>query len=163
MAPGSGPSPLAQALIAGLAGPVVQSGTLLADVGARLARARPRATVVALHAPQATLYLAGAPARPPARRPAPVAAAAPRPAPAAAAAPAAPPILLPAGPDMTGAQRREVQTVLAGVGYYDGPVDGIFGPETRAAIRRYQHEIHADMTGVLTGGQATILVNHNFR
>jgi peptidoglycan hydrolase-like protein with peptidoglycan-binding domain len=53
--------------------------------------------------------------------------------------------------------------MLAGMGYYSGPVDGAFGPETRAAIRRYQFELHANMTGVLTGGQATLLVNHGFR
>ena len=34
----------------------------------------------------------------------------------------------------------------------------MFGPDTRAAIRRYQHELGADMTGRLTAAQATRLV-----
>ena len=38
-------------------------------------------------------------------------------------------------------------------------IDATFGPETRAAIRRYQFEIKADMTGTLTAEQATKLVN----
>jgi peptidoglycan hydrolase-like protein with peptidoglycan-binding domain len=38
-------------------------------------------------------------------------------------------------------------------------IDATFGPETRAAIRRYQFEIKADMTGQLTAEQATKLVN----
>ncbi len=41
---------------------------------------------------------------------------------------------------MSDAQRRQVQAALAKLGYYDATVDGIFGPETRAAIRRWQHE-----------------------
>ena len=36
------------------------------------------------------------------------------------------------------------QTALARLGYYDGKIDGIFGPDSRAAIRRYQHELGAD-------------------
>jgi peptidoglycan hydrolase-like protein with peptidoglycan-binding domain len=59
---------------------------------------------------------------------------------------------------MTDADRRRVQTTLARLGYYDGQVDGIFGPDTRAAIRRFQHEIHGEMTGRLTAEQATRLV-----
>jgi peptidoglycan hydrolase-like protein with peptidoglycan-binding domain len=55
---------------------------------------------------------------------------------------------------MTSGQRRLVQEALARVGYYAGRIDGIFGPETRAAIRRFQHEIGAEMTGAITGAQA---------
>ncbi len=60
---------------------------------------------------------------------------------------------------MTDADRREVQSALVRLGYYDSPVDSLFGPETRAAIRRYQHEIGAEMTGRLTAEEATRLVN----
>ena len=174
---GSDASPLAQALIAGLTGPAVQNIPFLATASAQLAAAKPQATIVALHTPASMQYLAGAP--PPA--PAPVAApakpapppvtaqepvpatASPAPTPVVAATPAAPPTLLPDETAMNEAQRKSVQTVLAGIGYYAGPVDGVFGPETRAAVRRYQHEIHADMTGILTGGQATLLVNRGAR
>jgi peptidoglycan hydrolase-like protein with peptidoglycan-binding domain len=58
---------------------------------------------------------------------------------------------------MADSDRRRVQASLAKLGYYDGRVDGVFGPETRAAIRRYQHELGADMTGRLTAAQATRL------
>lgn len=56
-------------------------------------------------------------------------------------------------------ERRLVQTALAAVGYYSGRIDAVFGPETRAAIRRYQFEIKAELTGRLTEEQATKLVN----
>jgi peptidoglycan hydrolase-like protein with peptidoglycan-binding domain len=59
---------------------------------------------------------------------------------------------------MSLADRRRVQAALAVLGYYDGRVDGQFGQETRAAIRRFQHEIGAEMTGRLTSEQASRLV-----
>ena len=59
---------------------------------------------------------------------------------------------------MTYADRRDVQIALARLGYYDGRIDGVIGPDTRAAIRRWQHEIGAEMTGALSGAQATRLV-----
>ena len=61
---------------------------------------------------------------------------------------------------MSDGDRRQVQTVLANIGYYSGRIDGTFGPETRAAIRRYQFEIKAELTGRLTAEQATRLVNN---
>jgi peptidoglycan hydrolase-like protein with peptidoglycan-binding domain len=60
---------------------------------------------------------------------------------------------------MSEPDRREVQTVLATLGYYSGRIDGTFGPETRAAIRRYQFEIKGELTGRLSAEQATRLVN----
>jgi len=66
---------------------------------------------------------------------------------------------MPAEEAMTEADRRRVQTVLARLGYYDGRVDGVFGPDTRAAIRRFQHEIGAPMSGRLAADQATRLVS----
>ncbi len=57
----------------------------------------------------------------------------------------------------TGQDRQAVQAALLGLGYYAGPVDGLFGAGTHAAIRRYQHEIGADMTGVLAPQQAARL------
>jgi peptidoglycan hydrolase-like protein with peptidoglycan-binding domain len=60
---------------------------------------------------------------------------------------------------MTDAQRHLVQRALAHLGYYDGTVDGIFGPDTRAAIRRWQHEEHQPMTGHLTAQEASKLAS----
>ncbi len=59
---------------------------------------------------------------------------------------------------MTDTDRRRVQIALVRLGYYDGKIDGIFGPDSRAAIRRYQHELGADMSGRLTAAQASKLV-----
>lgn len=73
----------------------------------------------------------------------------------------APPSSRPAMPDeehMSEQDRRQVQTTLAMMGYYAGRIDSVFGPETRAAIRRYQFEIKAELTGRLTAEQATRLV-----
>jgi Putative peptidoglycan binding domain len=164
---GNAPTALAAALVADLAGPTVRTGTLFDALGTQIKAPVP----AVLHAPAASLYLAGAPPPPPpAPAPTPAAPAtapalpasppAPSPAPSNPAPPvAAPaPAPFPAEADMTDADRREVQAALLNLGYYDGKVDGIFGPDTRAAIRRYQHELHAEMSGVLTSGQATQLV-----
>ena len=48
------------------------------------------------------------------------------------------------------AQRREVQQVLREAGTLSGPVDGIFGPQTRSAIRAWQGAHEFDASGVLT-------------
>jgi Putative peptidoglycan binding domain len=104
--------------------------------------------------------VAAAPPPPPAPAPPaptpPPAASAPPPAPA----PAAPPQQVMVDEDrMSDQDRRQVQVVLATLGYYSGRIDATFGPETRAAIRRYQFEIKAEMTGRLSAEQATKLVN----
>jgi hypothetical protein len=65
---------------------------------------------------------------------------------------------LPDDDAMTEADRKRVQAALALLGYYDGRIDGIFGADSRAAIRRWQHEKGVDMTGRLTGAEATSLV-----
>jgi hypothetical protein len=79
--------------------------------------------------------------------------------PSTAPAPARPRLVMPDEDYMTEQERRQVQTMLAAMGYYAGRIDATFGPETRAAIRRYQFEIKGDMTGRLTAEQATRLVN----
>ena len=43
-----------------------------------------------------------------------------------------------------------VQTQLAQLGYYNGPVDGIFGPLTRDAVAKYQIDKQLDVTGSLS-------------
>jgi peptidoglycan hydrolase-like protein with peptidoglycan-binding domain len=42
------------------------------------------------------------------------------------------------------------QADLAELGYYSGPVDGIYGPATSEAVRRYQNDNHLAVTGTLT-------------
>lgn len=175
-------SPLGRALVASLAGPVVRTERLLDDVRTQLAGSA--ASIVALHMPtRPENYLAGAP--PPRVGPPqpPVQAASPPPdktsaqpanAPPAIAdqaVAAQPPVAEPARraealpvrelPDeelMTDDDRRLVQQALIRLGYYSRSTDGIFGADTRAAIRRYQHEIGAEMTGYIAGEQATRLV-----
>lgn len=42
------------------------------------------------------------------------------------------------------------QTELTQLGYYNGPVDGLFGPTTRDAVARYQMTQNLSVTGSLT-------------
>ncbi|MBR0774578.1 peptidoglycan-binding protein [Bradyrhizobium diazoefficiens] len=60
---------------------------------------------------------------------------------------------------MSEADRRQIQQMLEGMKFYQGPIDGKFGPLTRAAIRRYQDSIGAKSTGYLTAEEATRLVS----
>jgi hypothetical protein len=175
-APPDAPTPLAASLVASLKAPTVQIGPLLAAVQQQLAGTK-ALTIAAIQVPGAPSYLVGGAAPAPSAAAPPTQAAAPPPQatpPPQAATPAAPPPAggavaagaaalaeaagaLPAEDQMTDADRRRVQTALARLGYYDGKVDGVFGPDTRAAIRRYQHELHSAMTGQLTAEQATRL------
>ena len=43
-----------------------------------------------------------------------------------------------------------VQTDLTQQGYYNGPVDGIYGPATRDAVAKYQIAKSLDVTGSLS-------------
>jgi hypothetical protein len=45
---------------------------------------------------------------------------------------------------------QAVQTELTQLGYYNGPVDGIFGPTTRDAVTKYQIDRQLDVTGSLS-------------
>ena len=56
---------------------------------------------------------------------------------------------------MSEADRRQVQEVLKHLNYYQGPIDGKFGPLTRAAIRRFQDSISVKRTGYLTAAEAS--------
>ena len=174
MSPDEAATPLSAALIAGLAQPQVRLASLLSTIRQRL----PEGALVAFGEPASPGFLAGEP--PPAAAAAALpAAAAPLPPGAPAAAPQAapgtavtspvgarPPAVSPgseaqAVPDeksMTLADRRRVQAALARMGYYEGATDGVFGANTRAAIRRFQFELRAELTGTLTASQATRLV-----
>lgn len=149
--PTTGPTELSGALVAGLAVPGVQADALLAGVEAELGK-HPSTQIAALGMPSVSRPLA-------ADDPPPIAS------PGSAQSEHAvtkvaeqiATVPIPALPDedaMTVGERRRVQEALAQVGYYAGGIDGIFGPETRAAIRRFQHEIGVEMTGVITGEQA---------
>jgi Putative peptidoglycan binding domain len=161
------PTPIAAALIAALVGPEVRTEGLLDGVKAKLADSP--STLVAWHAPTHPGFLAGGPApaapRPPVPLPTPVVAPVAPPVAAPVAPPVATPVAvapqaqMPQEARMTEFDRRQVQDALRRLGYYDSVVDALFGPETRAAIRRYQHEIGSEMTGYLTADQATRLVN----
>ncbi|PYJ99086.1 MAG: hypothetical protein DME68_04760, partial [Verrucomicrobia bacterium] len=45
---------------------------------------------------------------------------------------------------------QAVQTQLTQLGYYNGPVDGIFGPATRDAVANYQIANQLNVTGSLS-------------
>jgi peptidoglycan hydrolase-like protein with peptidoglycan-binding domain len=45
----------------------------------------------------------------------------------------------------------EAQRALRDLGYDPGPIDGIFGPRTRAALEKYQTTERLPATGVLDG------------
>jgi hypothetical protein len=178
--PGSTATPLAQALATGLAEPPVDLETTLHSIQPALSSAGLTLSVAgtgpAMLAPPAKPQPLPAPTppppvaatAPPAAAPPPVTPPEPATAPPAApppqteappAAPTPPPaIAMPEEAQYTPTDRRRVQAALRQLGYYDGTVDGVFGPETRAAIRRYQHELQAPMTGQLTADQATKLV-----
>jgi peptidoglycan hydrolase-like protein with peptidoglycan-binding domain len=55
---------------------------------------------------------------------------------------------MPSEDKMSVANRRQILEALHRLGYYDGPVDGIFGPLTRAAIRRFQEASVDKVLGV---------------
>ena len=44
---------------------------------------------------------------------------------------------------------REAQRVLRDLGYHPGPIDGTFGPQTRAALQKYQLAEKLPVTGQL--------------
>jgi hypothetical protein len=168
---GQAETPLAQTLAAAITPPTVQVAPVIAGIEQALATTA--GLKLWVHLPPGEIFLTGAPPPPPPPPPpAPVVAAAPPPTPPPAppappparmataqpppAAPLPPP--LPEEERMTDADRRRLQGALVALGYYPGPVDGLFGPDTRAAFRRFQHELGAEMTGRLTGPQAQQLL-----
>ena len=144
---GTTATPLAQALSAALARPPVDLDALM----------------VALKQTQGGAFETGGGggAGPALLVPPAVAAAPPSAAPPPSPAPSVAPVPGSAMPEEEGydaQDRRRVQAALRDLGYYDGAIDGVFGPETRAAIRRYQHELGVSMSGRLTAAEATRLV-----
>ena len=147
-----GATPLAQALVKELQPPAV-AGTLLRNLRVALAGAAEVGFVTAGEA-GAPAALMSAPDRPAALPEA------PQDKLSAAVAPSMPPAsaAFPEEAQYTERDRQAVQAALLELGYYAGAVDGRFGAGTRAAIRRYQHEVGTDMTGVLAPQQAARLI-----
>ena len=54
------------------------------------------------------------------------------------------------GPPVADTTVQAVQTELTQLGYYNGPVDGIFGPTTRDAVAKYQMDKQLEVTGSLS-------------
>jgi hypothetical protein len=55
-------------------------------------------------------------------------------------------------------QRKVIQRILKTKGFYNGPIDSIFGDLTRTAIRNFQRSSGASETGYLTPNQFQQLV-----
>jgi len=160
-----GPTAAAQALRGQLTGEEVSVEKFVAGMRTELAKGGAGAAFFVAATGRPSFLIGGkpppAPVAPP---PPPVAVALPPPAPTppppSPPPPAPPPQQMMVDEDrMSDADRRQVQVALATLGYYSGRIDATFGPETRAAIRRYQFEIKADLTGRLNAEQATKLVN----
>ncbi|HTZ71762.1 MAG TPA: caspase family protein [Acetobacteraceae bacterium] len=136
----------ASALAAAVATVLEKPQLSLADAVHGIAAGASSGRTVSTSLPASPAWLVGGPAAtPPATPPAPS---------AAAATPAA----LPDEAHMTDTDRRRVQAALLKLGYYDRQADGIFGPDTRAAIRRFQHEIGDTMTGEITPAESARLL-----
>jgi len=58
---------------------------------------------------------------------------------------------------LDGSARRRIQSGLAIAGFDPGPVDGVFGSRTRAAIRQWQSQVGVSPTGFLTATGAQLL------
>lgn len=54
-------------------------------------------------------------------------------------------------PEADPATVRTIQQLLADTGYKPGPVDGIYGPQTRMAIIAYQRKMEQTPDGLITG------------
>jgi hypothetical protein len=66
---------------------------------------------------------------------------------------------IPGEDKMNARNRRQVQQALQRLGYYEGPLDELFGPATRSAIRRFQESIGAQATGRLNETEASRLAS----
>ena len=55
-------------------------------------------------------------------------------------------------------ERRRIQLALRQLGYFRGQVTGAFGPDTLAAVRQFQKDYGAPVTGRLTVQQAEKLL-----
>ena len=66
--------------------------------------------------------------------------------------PVVPPrVVAPVAPAPRGGSPVAVQRQLAARGYYQGAIDGIFGPGSRAALRAFQADNGLAVTGEING------------
>ena len=52
------------------------------------------------------------------------------------------------------------QRAMSALGYYNGAVDGAYGPQTRRAVRDFQNDMGYDQTGALTPSETVSLICH---
>ena len=60
-------------------------------------------------------------------------------------------------------ERQEIQEALTALGFATHGIDGVFGSNTRAAIRSYQRVRGIDVTGYVNAGIVNALINEAFR
>lgn len=163
----TGATPLAASIASAFAAPGVEAGDFVREI--RDTFLGNQGTVVVAQAPSSPAWLKGQPSAPPAAVAAlpaqsriappqlpqqPPSVLTPVP-PAVAEPPARPSIELAV---LNEADKRRIQLALQRLGYYAGRVDGVIAGESLAAIRRYQHELGAALTGRLTTDQAARLL-----
>jgi hypothetical protein len=157
--PGPAGTPLSSALTATLgSAPTIENGAFVAAVQQRLGSTS-ATTIAVVRQPTTAGLIVGRPAvaaappvaTPPVQPPTPPVAA------PTVATPPPPDATMPEEDLMTAEQRRRMQEALKLLGYYNVPLDSVFGPETRAAIRRFQMQVMAEPTGRLTPQQASRL------
>ncbi len=142
---GQGPAPLASALADTLASGRLEVGEQLRVLRSQAAIAR---TLLFVRPPTQPSWLLGNPPDATASAGAPLSVA-PAP-PALEAKPASPSPSSASAPGPNAADRRRVQLGLQRLGYFKGRVNGVFGPDTIAAIRQFQKDSDSEITGRLT-------------
>jgi murein L,D-transpeptidase YcbB/YkuD len=62
--------------------------------------------------------------------------------------------------EKTELSKKEIQTALKNAGFYNGPVDGVIGKKTRAAIRAFQKANGVKPDGVIGKKTETLLLKY---
>jgi peptidoglycan hydrolase-like protein with peptidoglycan-binding domain len=79
---------------------------------------------------------------------------------ASEASPSASPVTsVPTPPPSPGNDVAAAQQRLKERGYYPGPIDGVLGPDTAAALRTYQRDARLQVTGILDSQTLRALLN----
>jgi peptidoglycan hydrolase-like protein with peptidoglycan-binding domain len=69
----------------------------------------------------------------------------------------APPVQAAANPELSPGMVRQVQTALQQQGVYNGAIDGIWGPQTQAAVQSFQQSHSLRATGQLSSATLAAL------